>query len=154
MTVIRRWTKIWDDPTPGYATPHNGFQIITHRTWRTSPAGWVWAVRAGDGESRRDPGSADQYGVGYSTSRERALGDAIGWLISERGERALRDTAATRGPIDYLGHACAYDDGEDYGIEPHWWTIVGDHYSLSAPTLRELQDGIGMHYAEAEAGVR
>lgn len=154
MTVIIGWTKIWDDPTPGYVVQHNGFQIIAHRTWRTSPAGWVWAVRAGDAESRRDPGSADQYGHGCSTSRQLAFEDAVGWLTSERGERALREVATTRGPVDYLGHTCVYDDGEHYGIDPHWWTLVEDHYSVSAPTLRELQDQVAAHYARDKAGVQ
>lgn len=151
MSISRRFTKIWDGPTPGYVTEHAGFQLVVHRTWRTSPAGWVWGVRAGDEESRRDPSGARQYGYGYSSSREQAVMDAIAWLGSERGERELR-AATERGPIILEDHSCSFDDGEDYGIEPNWWTLAGGHM-LSAATLLELGEAIRAYDEQRQVDV-
>lgn len=59
-----------------------GAVIRTHRTWRTSPAGWVYRVRFGDWES-----------VGYERTQRDALYAAAVALCAAVDSGELSDVA-------------------------------------------------------------
>ena len=59
-----------------YRHEHNGFLVRTHRTVRTSPAGWVYAVYDGT----HDDDDGDQYTVGYAPTQRAALAIAAAFI--------------------------------------------------------------------------
>lgn len=162
MTTTPRWTKAFGGAVTGYKTTVAGLAIITHRTYRSSPAGWVWGVHSSDTYTRwtgsrdetggklNDPGTV--YGGGYGGTRADAYAAAVAWLATPAAEEAFR---RADDPIDYYGHACTFDDGEDYNLAPHWWTFASDEdgssFYVTAPTLRELGQKIGDFHVGAKA---
>ena len=64
----------WED-LPVYRHAFDGVVIRTHRTYRTSPAGWVWAIIIGD----------RQQTMGYAPTQRQALQEAAHRISGQCG---------------------------------------------------------------------
>lgn len=86
----------WED-FPIYRHAFDGVVIRTHRTYRTSPAGWVWAVIIGD----------RQQVTGYAPTQRQALQEAAHRISGQCGyvprHRADGFSADAHRETDYAG---------------------------------------------------
>lgn len=92
---------------PVYRHEFEGLVIRTHRTYRVSPAGWVWEVLIND----------TQVVQGYAPTQRDALNEAAHRMSGQCGyvpsHRAEGYSSKTFTPTDYVGRRVA-------GSLPRW----------------------------------
>ena len=80
MKLLGKERKLGDDVVI-YRHEHNGHVVRTHRTVRTSPAGWVWTVYNAQTYRRVNQG--------YASTQRQALWDAEMVIDNPVGEQYL-----------------------------------------------------------------